>query len=887
FTQYGSEGSILLLQTCLDHMNFHSGDVHNMQLKPDLLAAIFRYLLDKPNFSTVLCESLRSLVISEGFLREFCNALHFSAAEKIGVGLALAESENLDVRTTGQNFCLGQIEELCTCSTTLGSVERIQDIILFLYRSDGLAKYVDSFMQMLSLLEPKQSRPVVLAPLLPDDLCEARFSRNLDLFYGCGENEFDEILAEIENETSMAGVVKELGYGLTLNATHCKEVLSLFLPLTEATLSRVISTIARTRTGLEDSQSLYPTFCSAIGSNPTADSSNLSSWSIDVLVDTIKQLAPGINWVYVMENLDHEGFFIPNEDAFTFFMSIYAHACQDPFPLHAICGSVWKNVDGQLSFLRYAVSAPPEVFTFAHSVRQMKYADVLRGLELPQGVGNRAWLSLDLLEVLCKLAERGHAGLVRGILTVPLKHCPEILLLGIAQINTAYNLLQCEVSSTVFPMIVENATGGGMILNLWDINPKLVLRGFVDMIKLDQNNMVRIMDICEEIKILSAVLEQIPFPFSIRLAALASQKEYINLEQWLNDNLSTYKDIFFEECLKVLKDISVDSTEDVAASPFQHSGVVNLYAETSPTFLKVLQSNSEQLASDQLMEELKRLQRASSGVSPRLQNVGAAGSSASDGYSDDIESEANSYFHQIFSSQVTIEAMIQMLARFKDSSDPREKAIFDCMIQNLFEGYRFFPRYPEKQLKIAAILLGSLIKHQLVTHLTLGIALRGVLDALRKPTDSKIFAFGTKALEQFLDRLVEWPQYCNHILQISHLRGTHPELVAFIERALARISSGHTDSNGGASATIDAQHGSAQATMDNIEVPDSSWQLLGPRSTQPSQLFSSPLPMQQRNHGLLGDRHNTYTAPLSYPKPLLPPGHASNVPSVDLGSSQK
>jgi CCR4-NOT transcription complex subunit 1 len=33
---------------------------------------------------------------------------------------------------------------------------------------------------------------------------------------------------------------------------------------------------------------------------------------------------------------------------------------------------------------------------------------------------------------------------------------------------------------------------------------------------------------------------------------------------------------------------------------------------------------------------------------------------------------------------------------------------------------------------------GSVIKHQLVTHLTLGIALRGVLDALRKPADSKV-----------------------------------------------------------------------------------------------------------------------------------------------------
>lgn len=44
---------------------------------------------------------------------------------------------------------------------------------------------------------------------------------------------------------------------------------------------------------------------------------------------------------------------------------------QDPFPLKAICGSIWKNIEGQISFLKYAVSAPPEVFTFAHSGRQL------------------------------------------------------------------------------------------------------------------------------------------------------------------------------------------------------------------------------------------------------------------------------------------------------------------------------------------------------------------------------------------------------------------------------------------------------------------------------------------------------------------------------------
>jgi hypothetical protein len=34
------------------------------------------------------------------------------------------------------------------------------------------------------------------------------------------------------------------------------------------------------------------------------------------------------------------------------------------FPFKHVCGSVWKNDEGQLSFLRFVVCASPEVFTF-------------------------------------------------------------------------------------------------------------------------------------------------------------------------------------------------------------------------------------------------------------------------------------------------------------------------------------------------------------------------------------------------------------------------------------------------------------------------------------------------------------------------------------------
>jgi CCR4-NOT transcription complex subunit 1 len=48
---------------------------------------------------------------------------------------------------------------------------------------------------------------------------------------------------------------------------------------------------------------------------------------------------------------------------------------------------------------------------------------------------NHAWLSLDLLEVLCGLAELGYLSSVRSLLEVPLQQCPELLIFGLAQIK--------------------------------------------------------------------------------------------------------------------------------------------------------------------------------------------------------------------------------------------------------------------------------------------------------------------------------------------------------------------------------------------------------------------------------------------------------------------
>ena len=94
----------------------------------------------------------------------------------------------------------------------------------------------------------------------------------------------------------------------------------------------------------------------------------------------------------------------------------------------------------------------------------------------------------------------------------------------------------------------------------------------------------------------------------------------------------------------------------------------------------------------------------------------------------------------------------------------------NCMIKNLFEEYKFFPQYPDKELHITAQFFGGIIEHNLVTMVKLGLALRFVLEALRKSTDSNMFHFGVKALDRFKGRLKEYPQYCQYVTLIQHFK---------------------------------------------------------------------------------------------------------------------
>lgn len=175
----------------------------------------------------------------------------------------------------------------------------------------------------------------------------------------------------------------------------------------------------------------------------------------------------------------------------------------------------------------------------------------------------------------------------------------------------------------------------------------------------------------------------------------------------------------------------------------------------------------------------------------------------SEAFPSDIEKEANAIFSRIYDGDISMGEIIGLLQAFKSSNDPRERKIFQCMIRSLYEEYPHIPKYPEKELHITGVLFGSLIQYQLVSYIPLVVALRYILEALKQQPNSKLFKFGLYALEQFMNRLHEWPQYCSHLRQIPQLQSFHPQLYRHIEAILVSVS-GAAATGGGAGSHFQA-----------------------------------------------------------------------------------
>ncbi|XP_021075835.1 CCR4-NOT transcription complex subunit 1 isoform X6 [Mus pahari] len=951
--RHGPEADRHLLRCLFSHVDFSgdgksSGkDFHQTQFLIQECAS----LITKPNFISTLSYAIdnplhyqKSLKPAPHLFAQLSKVLKLSKVQEVIFGLALLNSSSPDLRGFAAQFIKQKLPDLLRSyidADVSGNQEGgFQDIAIevlhlllshLLFGQKGAfgvgQEQIDAFLKTLRRDFPQERCPVVLAPLLYPEKRDILMDRILPDSGG---------VAKTMMESSLADFMQEVGYGFCASIEECRNIIMQFgvREVTAAQVARVLGMMARTHSGLTDGIPLQS--ISAPGSGIWSDGKDKSegaqahTWNVEVLIDVLKELNPSLNFKEVTYELDHPGFQIRDSKGLhNVVYGIQRGLGMEVFPVDFIYRP-WKHAEGQLSFIQHSL-INPEVFCFADYPCHTVATDILKA---PPEDDNReiaTWKSLDLIESLLRLAEVGQYEQVKQLFSFPIKHCPDMLVLALLQINTSWHTLRHELISTLMPIFLGNHPNSAIILHYaWHGQGQspsirqLIMHAMAEWYmrgeQYDQAKLSRILDVAQDLKALSMLLNGTPFAFVIDLAALASRREYLKLDKWLTDKIREHGEPFIQACMTFLKRRCPSILGGLAPEKDQPKSA-QLPAETLATMLACLQacagSVSQELSETILTmvancsNVMNKARQPPPGVMPKGRppsassldaispvqidplagmaslsiggsaaphtqsmqgfppNLGSAFSTpqspakafpplstpnqttafsgigglssqlpvgglgtgsltgigtgalglpavnsdpfvqrklgtsglnqptfqqtdlsqvwpeANQHFSKEIDDEANSYFQRIYNHPphptMSVDEVLEMLQRFKDSTIKREREVFNCMLRNLFEEYRFFPQYPDKELHITACLFGGIIEKGLVTYMALGLALRYVLEALRKPFGSKMYYFGIAALDRFKNRLKDYPQYCQHLASISHFMQFPHHLQEYIE----------------------------------------------------------------------------------------------------------
>ncbi|XP_057273748.1 CCR4-NOT transcription complex subunit 1-like isoform X7 [Pezoporus wallicus] len=956
--RHGPEADRHLLRCLFSHVDFSgdgksSGkDFHQTQF----LIQECLLLVTKPNFISTLSYAVdnplhyqKSLKPSPHLFAQLSKVIKLSKVQEVIFGLALLNSFSSDLRGFAAQFIKQKLPDLLrsyvdadVSGSQGGGFQDIAIEVLHLLLSHLLfgqkgafgvgQEQIDAFLKTLRRDFPQECCPVVLSPLLYPEKQDILMDRILADSGG---------IAKTIMESSLADFMQEVGYGFCTSMEECRNIIMQFgvREVTAAQVARVLGMMARTHSGLTDGIPLQS--ISAPGSGIWSDGKDKSdgaqahTWNVEVLIDVLKELNPSLDFKVVTYELDHLGFQIRDSKGLHIVVfGIQRGLGMEVFPVNAIYRP-WKHAEGQLSFIQHSL-INPDIFCFADYPCHTVATDILKA---PPEDDNReiaTWKSLDLIESLLRLAEVGQYEQVKQLFSFPIKHCPDMLVLALLQINTSWHTLRHELISTLMPIFLGNHPNSAIILHYaWHGQGQspsirqLIMHAMAEWYmrgeQYDQAKLSRILDVAQDLKALSMLLNGTPFAFVIDLAALASRREYLKLDKWLTDKIREHGEPFIQACMTFLKRRCPSILGGLAPEKDQPKSA-QLPPETLATMLACLQacagSVSQELSemiltmvancsnvmnkarqpppgvmpkgrppSASSLDAISPVQidsiagmaslSLSGSAAPHTQsmqgfppNLGSAFSTpqspakafpplstqnqttgfsgigglssqlpvgglttgsltgigtgalglpavnndpfvqrklstsglnqptfqqskmkpsdlsqvwpeANQHFSKEIDDEANSYFQRIYNHPphptMSVDEVLEMLQRFKDSNIKREREVFNCMLRNLFEEYRFFPQYPDKELHITACLFGGIIEKGLVTYMALGLALRYVLEALRKPFASKMYYFGIAALDRFKNRLKDYPQYCQHLASISHFIQFPHHLQEYIE----------------------------------------------------------------------------------------------------------
>lgn len=586
---------------------------------------------------------------------------------------------------------------------------------------------------------------------------------------------------------------------------------------------------------------LFAVFCSDL-ENSAMDSTvqhavataspSPSEWRVDVLVQAVTTVAAQyqspLDWRLVIRSLDADGL----EKQLT------QSAFVDIAKAH-VTGTGGSLIPGDviLDDWRHPTS---QVCMISHALGSQEYInwDMLDPFEVATPEDRTSPLSR--IAVVEKLIELD----ARDLLQYALRQDPNLLLLSLTCSKPRRNMaLQHKLTvSLLTPLITSYPKCEKTIRQLWGVTPTLVESGLISMWKKEPGRIQLAYRIATDLGILNDLLRGAnSIAFSFELALLAYKDGAVNFEKWLADLLLArgmsivssitsqlaaklrMKDgqdanlmsldavrIIFRRFVAILRGNGNNSQTQDITEAFQE--VVQAYVRMDtrltalspsndtgdPTILvgtdsrEVIPTNDRSpagVSSSHQRESRDGTSEAASTAATLLLHAPAGPNGGPGGFPAVIEKEASSYFENLYMTNLPTAHAVEHLRTYKLSNSLHDRRVFWCALHTLFDEYRFFKKYPDRELEITGRLFGSIVHESLLEGELQGLALKCVIDALgtAEPGPApvgRLATFGLYALEIYIPRLKEWPSYCRQILKLPRLSEISPTIAAAAKQAL-------------------------------------------------------------------------------------------------------
>ena len=506
----------------------------------------------------------------------------------------------------------------------------------------------------------------------------------------------------------------------------------------------------------------------------------------DTFVTAVREVAKGLSWQKVVRSFDRESLTVSPEQFLTLYNCMLPITQDNPqLDIQSLWGGQWKYRLTQLSFALALISLS-SVQLDAASIPSLRSAyDPRECLDGPEEVVDFAqeamrdtMISLDAVTAISEIVfntenpiSREDATYAQQVISAKTASfvCSAA---GIPKPWSADH--QNLMSRMLIPYLLKQQPNHRYVLHsLWKQDKHWLATRLIETHLEDPIKLPILLDHAEEHGWLDD-LSTLVNGFGIDLAALAHRRGIVDLDQWASEKLARAPEEF---SVALSKFLIIKAQDEMRTTRGEQSAprTVSLAMKTVYGMLKILEEHMKDRR-----DELVALERQCMQAFPRLINYGEgfddaieANGAESNSLSQSTDAEMQDLYKRMYSTELEVRNIIEALQDCKTSSVPAKQDLFCCMIHGLFDEYVCFNEYPLGPLATTAVLFGGIISYRLITGLTLNVGLEMVLEAVRDYNpESSMYKFGLQALLHFLNRLPEWSEVCQQLVQISGLQGT-------------------------------------------------------------------------------------------------------------------